>query len=56
MLMFVIYVIGIYILYRLAIFNLALVAAIFENNSFFGFVIGAASICGWVLLLGKLFG
>jgi len=52
---FVVWAIGLYIMARLALFNLAVIAAAFEKHWFFGILSVGVSLAGWLLLLGLVF-
>jgi len=53
---FVIWAIGIYIVFRLSIFNLIVVGLAFEHHWFLGLLAVSASLAGWILLLALIVG
>lgn len=52
---FVVWAIGLYILFHIAAFNLALIAGAFESHWFLGALAIIGSLIGWILLLALIF-
>ena len=53
---FVIWAIGLYIMFRIAMFNLVMIGAAFESNWFLGLLAVVGSLAGWLVLLVLIFG
>ena len=53
---FVIWAIGLYILLRIALFNIMLIGVAFEAHWFFGLLAIGGSLVGWLILLLLIFG
>lgn len=55
MLMFVIWIIGLYILFRIGIVNYLLIGAAFESHWLWGLLSIIVSLIGWAILLALIF-
>jgi hypothetical protein len=53
---FVVWAIGLYIMFRIAGFNLVIIAAAFESNWFLGLLAVVGSLVVWLVLLVLIFG